>query len=53
MDFFLAFWSMFHQNQKKDRLNGFIIYNYSLVSKDHMFPNWHSMEEDKKYTQDQ
>lgn len=38
---------------KSDRLNGFIIYNYSLVSKDHMFLNWHWMEEDQKYTQDQ
>ena len=51
--FFSSFLMHFPSKPKNGRLNGFIICNYSLVSKDHMFLNWHWMEEDKKYTQGQ
>lgn len=51
--FLSSFLKHFPSKPKNSRLNGFIIYNYSLVSKDHMFLKWHWMEEDKKYTQGQ
>lgn len=41
--FFSSFLKYFPSKQKNGSLNSFIIYKYSLVSRDH----WHWMEEDK------
>lgn len=46
--FFSSFLKHFPSKPKNGRLNGFIIYNHSLVSKDHMFLNWHWFKKDKK-----